>query len=168
MEHEFNTLIILAEVTTAFVAFAAIVASLNATVGKQLSPYQKLLVHFFTESGMIAVSVALLPLVLWSFRPDDAVVARYTMTYQLVVTGSYLVWYVRQRLRIHAPTPLPSLLVMIGYAAWVPIWLVTLSGAFWSPSLAIISASVLWSLCSGVVIFVYFLSSFVDVDDDTY
>ena len=41
MEHEFNTLVILAEITIAFVAFAAIVASLNVTVGNKLTPVPK-------------------------------------------------------------------------------------------------------------------------------
>ena len=67
MEHEFNTLTILAEITIAFVTFSAIVASLRVTLGKMLTPFQSLLVHFFTESGMLNVSVALLPLVLWGF-----------------------------------------------------------------------------------------------------
>ena len=67
MEQNFSTLTILAEVTTAFVAFSAIVASLRVTLGEKLTEFQKLLIHFFTESGMLAVSIALLPLVLWGF-----------------------------------------------------------------------------------------------------
>ena len=61
LERELATLTILAEVTIAFVAFSAIVASLRVTLGKKLTKFQNLLVHFFTESGMLAVSAALLP-----------------------------------------------------------------------------------------------------------
>ena len=162
MEHEFNTLIILAEVTTAFVAFAIIVASLNLTVGRKLSPFQKLLVHFFTESGLLALAVCLLPLVLWMFWQDEVVVARYTMIYQLLSASIYLAWYLRQRRKIDAPISLIPALVMIGYAVLIVVWVLTLSGAFWQPSLAIIAAGCLWALLSGALVFCYFLTSFVD------
>ncbi len=65
MEYDFSTLNILAEVTTAFVAFAVIVASIRLTIGGELTPFQKLLVHYFTESGLLNVSCCLLPGVLW-------------------------------------------------------------------------------------------------------
>ena len=165
MEHEFNTLIILAEVTTAFVAFSAIVASLNVTVGKKLTPFQKLLVHFFTESGMLSVSCCLLPLVLWSFWQDEVVIARYGITCQLVVAGTYFVWYLRQRVKIDAPTPLPSVLVILGYAVMFCVYAGTVTGILWQPSLGILAAGALWVLCSCALIFAYFLSSFVDNEE---
>jgi hypothetical protein len=162
LEHDFNTLTILAEVTIAFVAFSAIVASLKVTLGDKLTPFQSLLVHFFTESGMLAVSVALLPLVLWGFWQDELTVARCTILYALVTSGLYLSVYIRRRVRIEAPTPWPSLLVMVGWGILLPVLAVTLTEIFWQPTLAIIAAVCLWALCSGVVIFVSFLASFVD------
>ena len=167
MEHEFNTLIILAEVTTAFVAFSAIVASLNVTVGKKLTPFQKLLVHFFTESGMISVSCCLLPLVLWSFWQDEVVVARYAITFTLVTAVTYFVWYLRQRVKIDAPTALPSVLVILGYAVMFCVYAGTVTGILWQPSLGILAAGALWVLCSCALIFAYFLSSFVDSEEAT-
>ena len=62
MEENFNTLTLLAEVTTAFVAFSAIAGSLRVTLGEKLTEFQNLLIHLFTESGMLVVSIALLPL----------------------------------------------------------------------------------------------------------
>jgi len=162
LEHDFSTLTILAEVTIAFVAFAAIVASLKITLGKKLTSFQSLLVHFFTESGLINASVALLPLVLWGFWPDELKVSRFTISYALFTSGSYLIFYIRRRVKISAPTPWPSLLVMIGYGIWLPVLAITLTGFFWQPSLAIVAAVCLWALCSGVVVFVSFLASFVD------
>ena len=162
MEHDFSTLSILAEVTIAFVAFSAIVASLRVTLGKKLTPFQNLLVHFFTESGMLNVSVALLPLVLRSFWQDELTVSRYTIFYILVTTGPYLIFYIRRRLKIKAPTPWPSMLVMIGYGIWLPVLAISLTEIFWQPSLAIVAAICLWSLCSGAVIFTSFLATFVD------
>jgi hypothetical protein len=111
---------------------------------------------------MLSVSVALLPLVLSGFWQEELIVARYTLIYTLITTTAYLVFYVRRRLRVGAPTPLPSLFVMIGYGAWMTVLAVTLTETLWQPSLALIAAVCLWALCSGAVIFVSFLASFVD------
>jgi hypothetical protein len=165
LEYDFSTLTILAEVTIAFVAFSAIVASLRVTLGTKLTPFQSLLVHFFTESGMLSVSIALLPLVLWGFWQDELTVARYTILYTLAISTWYLIFYDRRRLKIQAPTPWPSLLVMIGYGIWLPVLAVTPTGIFGRPSLAIIAAFCLWSLCSSAVIFVSFLATFVDSEE---
>ena len=162
MEHDFSTLTILAEVTIAFVAFSAIVASLRVTLGKKLTPFQNLLVHFFTESGMLSVSVALFPLVLWGFWQDELTVSRYTIFYTLIASAAYLVAYIRRRVKIQAPTPWPSFFVIVGYGIWLPVLAITLTEIFWQPSLAIIAAVCLWALCSGAVIFVSFLATFVD------
>ena len=161
MEQDFNTLTILAEVTIAFVAFAAIVASLRITLGKKLTPFQSLLVHFFTETGLLNLSIALLPMVLWEFWQNEPTVAWYTTLYTLIVCTLYMVYYVRRRIQIKAPTPLPSLLVMIGYGIWITVLAITLSGIYWPPSLAIIAAFCLWGLISTAVIFVAFLATFV-------
>ncbi len=166
MERDLATLTILAEVTIGFVAFSAIVASLRVTLGKKLTALQNLLVHFFTESGMLAISIALLPLVLSGFWQDELIVARYTILYALVAGVTYLIFYIRRRLRIGAPTPLPSLLVMIGYGVVLTMLAVTLTEIFWQPSLAIIAAVCLWILCSGAVIFVSFLATFVEREDE--
>ena len=113
MDHDIHTLTILAEVTIAFIALAAIVASLRMTLGEELSPFQRLLVHFFTESGLLVVSVALLPLVLAGFWQDELTVARIANAYAFVVISTYLVTYIRRRIKINAPTPFASLVVMI-------------------------------------------------------
>jgi hypothetical protein len=164
LEHDFSTLTILAEVTTAFVAFSAIVSSLRITLGKKLTRFQNRLVHFFTESGMLNVSIALLPLVLWSFWQNELIVARFTISYALVASASYLPFSIRRRMKIEAPTPLPSLLVMISFGIWLPVLALTLTEIFWQPSLAIIEAFCLWALCSSVVVFVSFLATFVESD----
>lgn len=168
MEREIATLTILAEITIAFVAFSAIVASLRVTIGKKLTKFQHLLVHFFTESGMLAVSITLLPLVLSGFWEEELVIARFTLLYTTVLTTSYLVFYIRRRLRIGAPTPLPSLFVMIGYGVWMIVLAITLTEIIWKPSLAIIAAFCLWALCSGTVIFISFLATFVDAESEGF
>ena len=162
MEYDFSTLSILAEVTTAFVAFSAIIASIRVSFGEALTTFQNLLVQFFTVSGMLAVSIALAPMVLWQFWHDELLVARVSTWYALVTASLYIFYYIRRRIQIKAPTPLPSLLVMIGYGIYLAILIISLTEIFWQPSLAIITASCFWALCSSVVIFVYFLSTFID------
>ena len=162
MEQDFNTLTILAEINIGFVAFAAIVASLRVTFGKKLTPFQSLLVHFFTETGLLNISIALLPLVLWGFWPDEMIIAFYATLYAFLSATIYMVFYIKRRIRIKASTPLPSFLVIIGYGVWITVLAFTLSGLFWVPSLAIIAAFCFWGLISGAVIFVSFLATFVE------
>jgi len=165
METNISTLTVLANVTMAFVAFAAIVATLKMTLGRKLTAFQRLLVHFFTESGMLAVSVALLPLVLRGFWQDELVIARYTVFYTLTFCGAYLFYYIRRRISIKVPTPLASLFVMIGYGIWLPLLVITGIGIYWQPSLEIIAAFCFWALFSTVLIFVSFLASFVETEE---
>lgn len=161
MESSLSTLAVLAEVTTGFVAFSAIVASLRVTFGQELAPFQKLLVQFFIVSGMLVVSVVLLPLVLAEFWQDEYTVARYSILYTIAVCGTYFLYYIRQRLRVKAPTPLASLFVMIGYGFWLPGLAIVGTGIYWEPTLGIIAAMGFWGLFSSVVIFVSFLAEFV-------
>ncbi len=161
MESGFNTLALLAEIMTAFVGFAAIVASLRVSFGEALTDFQKLLVQFFTVSGMLGVSVMILPLVLAEFWNDEQTIAKYTIIYIVAVSGVYLTVYLRQRFRIRAPTPTVSAIVMIGYALWLPMLALIAGGLFWDATLGVIAAYGLWALASSVAIFVYFLREFI-------
>ena len=71
MESSLNTLSLFAEILMAFVAFSAIVASLRVSFGTALTDFQKLLVQFFTVTGMLGVSVFLLPLVIAEFSDSE-------------------------------------------------------------------------------------------------
>jgi hypothetical protein len=164
VEAAVSTLTNLAEVTTTFVGLAAIVASLRLTLGHALSPFQRLLVHFFVEAGMISVSIALAPVVLLSLGLDEISASKWTMFYAVAVSGLYLSHYVGRRRRIDAPTPLPSLLVMVGFAVWQPVLALVGLGAWSEPSLGLVTAYCYWALFSVVVIFISFLTSFVDLE----
>jgi hypothetical protein len=165
METNLDTLTVLAEVTIAFVALAAIVATLRRTFGEQLSPFQRLLIRWFIETGMLAVSIQLLPLVLAGFWQNEVTVARYSIFYTLIVTLAYLIYYIRRRIIIKAPTPLASLLVMIGSAIWLFVLAMAGAGIVLQPSLAIVVAYSFWVLMSGAIIFVTFLATFVFDED---
>ncbi len=167
MDTDFQTLIVLAEVLIAFVAFAAIVASIRLTVGRDLPPFQRLLIHFFIESGMIGTFIALLPMVLWSFFPDERLVVQVSGTITVVLAASYLAWYLKRRIAIKAPTPIASAAIILGWFLWIPILAAVLSGYLWEPTLAMLEATSLLVLVGGGVIFVTFLRTFLDVEHDS-
>jgi len=161
VEYDFSTLNILAEVTTAFVAFAVIVASIRLSIGGELTPFQKLLVHYFTESGLLAVSICLFPGVLWRVWPDESIVAAWTTWYTLITSATYTAFYLRRRTRLKVQMPLTSAFVFLGWFIWFAVLGMTLTGIFWQPSLAMITLVCFWALCTSALIFVSFLSSFI-------
>ena len=165
MEYDTSAIILLAEISIAFVAFAVIVASIRVSYGAKLEPFDLLLVHFFTESGMLATSIAVFPLVLLQFFSDELLVATVATWYSFLMLVIYLFYYLRRRLRIEAPTPILSLTNILVWLSWVVILGVTLTEQFWMPSLAIITAMVSWGICSGALIFMSFLSKFLAGDN---
>ena len=164
VDNPLDALIVLAEVLAAFVAFVVIVASLRVGFGEKLTPFQSLLVHFFTQSGMLATSFALLAIVLYQFWPDELRVATITTWYAFVMILVHWVSYLRRRRKIIAPTPLLSLLNIILWVVWIAILGVTLTKMYWLPSLALVAALMLWGLFSAAIIFISFLSSFVNAN----
>lgn len=167
MDTDFQTLIVLAEVLVAFVAFAAIVASIRLTVGRDLPPFQRLLIHFFIESGMIGTFIALMPMVLWSFFPDERLVVQVSGAITVVVASAYLAWYLKRRIAIKAPTPIASAAIILGWFLWIPILAAVMSGYLWEPKLAMLEATSLLVLVGGGVIFVTFLRTFLDIENDS-
>ena len=164
MVNPLSALIVLAEVLVAFVAFAVIVASIRVTFGQKLTPFQLLLVHFFTESGLLAMSFPLLAIVLYQFWPDEMRVATITTWYSFLMILAYLVYYLRRRRRIKAPTPILSLLNIVLWIVWVAVLGITLTEIYWQPSLALVAALTFWGLISAAIIFISFLSAFLQAN----
>ncbi len=164
MPNPLSALIVLAEILVAFVAFAVIVASIRVTYGQKLTAFQLLLVHFFTESGLLAMSFPLLAIVLYQFWPDELRVATITTWYALLMILVYLAYYLRRRIKIKASTPMLSLLNIILWIVWVAILGLTLTEIYWLPSLALIAALTFWGLVSAAVIFISFLTAFLHGD----
>jgi len=156
-----ETLIVLAELTIALVAFVAIVSCLRITSGESLTPFELMLVQFFTESGLLVFSVVVFPLVLLQFWSDERLVAQISCWYALILLAIYFPFYFLRRSRIDAPVYIPLLISSGGWLCWFIALGMTLTGVFWEPSLAIIAAFAFWGLCSFSLIFIAFLSSFV-------
>ncbi len=161
MRPDFDLLLVIAEIGIAFVAFSTIVAALQPIRGKKFTRYQILLVHFYIESGGLTVILSLLPILLWHFFHDEQLVWRLATLAFLFNTIFYLGTYVMRRRKVRAPTPSPSLFVMIGYFIWAILMTLTAAGTFWQPSLAILEAYLLWGLAGSLVIFNYFFGSFI-------
>jgi len=113
---------------------------------------------------MLATSFALLAIVLYQFWPDELRVATITTWYAFVMILVHWVSYLRRRRKIIAPTPLLSLLNIILWVVWIAILGVTLTKMYWLPSLALVAALMLWGLFSAAIIFISFLSSFVNAN----
>lgn len=161
MEYNTDTLIALAELTIAFVAFVVIVSSLRITSGEKLTPFEIMLVQFFTESGLLLFSVTTFPLVLFEFLSDESFIANIACWYTLILLAIYFPFYFLRRSKIDAPRNIPLLISTGGWLCVVVALGMTVTGAFWEPSLGIIVATVFWGLSSFSLIFLAALSSFV-------
>ena len=116
MNSEIDVLSILAEVTIAFVAFSTIVATIKLSIGGELTPYQRILIHYFTESSMLMLSILLLALVLIARYPNQEIfVATVVLRFSFFTMAGYLFWYLRRRTRLKIPTAPISLVVIVGY-----------------------------------------------------
>ena len=163
MNDTLDVLLTLAEITVVFVAFAVIVAAIRITFGEKLARYQILLVHFFTEGGMLVASFALVTVVLYQFFPDELHAATIATWYCLLTIAAYLLTYLYRRGEIKAPTPLLSVLNIAVWFIWVIVLALTLSELFWLPSFAIIAGLTLWGLASTTIIFISFLNAILDI-----
>lgn len=163
MNYDFSSLIVISEVNAAFLAFAVIVASIRVTSGEKLDAFQLLLVEFFAWTGMIAITIGLLPTVLWHFWPDEHKVASIVSWYSLAMLMGYLPYYLRRRARTKATFSLMTAFTILGWFIWLLVLLMISLGYVWQPTLGIISAYTLWCLFSSMMIFYSFLASFLGV-----
>ena len=165
MQSNLDFLALYSEVVMAFVAFATIVATLRQAFVGHLTQLQNLLVRFFVWIGFLNLVMALLPIALSTTLSDELLVWRISTYTLLGLTALYLPLYVYRRRKINAPIPLVSLFVMIGYGIALIGIVVTATEIFWPPSLATTTYFLMWGFFSNIAVFVYFLGTFVDIDD---
>ena len=142
-----------------------IVASIKLSLGDAMTPYQRLVIHYFTESCLISISILLLTIVLIQWFPERSLlVSTISCVYAFIATALYLAWYMKRRIAILAPRPVVSMLVILGYSVMIVLLGITISGVYWEPTIKIVGAIGLWNLMGAGVIFTAFLSSFIDKD----
>jgi len=164
MQMNLDYLVLHAEITMAFVAFATIVATLRQAFGGYLTRLQNLLFRFFVEVGFLGMIMALVPIALSTILTSDLQVWRVSTYSILALTGLYLPFYVRRRKKIEEHIPWISILVMVGYGISIIIMIVTATELFWLPSLATTTYFLAWALISNIAIFVYFLGTFIELN----
>ena len=98
-----------------------------------------MLIHFFIESGMIAAFIALLPMVLWSFFPDERLVTQ--------VSG--------------------AIAIILAWFLWLPILAAVVSGQLWEPTLAVLEATSFLGLVGGGDVFITVLKTVLDARQDS-
>ena len=163
MEYDSSTFETLAELTLAFIAFVAIVASLRVTSGEALTPFEILVVKFFVESGLLLFTVAVLPIVLLQFSSDTAYVATATTWYAFLAVVAYLSFYFwRRRSVAGAPVNLLLSIVSLGWLVCAMALGISLTGAFFQPSMALLAALLIWGFCSSSLVFTSFLTRFLE------
>ena len=165
MQSNLDFLVLYAEISMAFVAFATIVATLRQAFGGRLTPLQYLVFRFFVEIGFLLLLVAIVPIALSTIVTSELQVWRISTYTILILVGFYLPFNINRRRKIEAPVPVVSALVMVGYGISIIVMLVTATEWFWLPSVATTTYFLIWGLLSNIAIFVYFLGTFVAIDD---
>ena len=71
-------------------------------------------------------------------------------------------YYLNRRRKIDAPVPLVTVLVILGYLAMAILTIVVATERIWAPSLATVTIFMVWALIADIIVFVYYLSTFVE------
>lgn len=167
MQSSIEFLSLYSEVTIAYVAFMAIVATLRHSFGERLSAFQYLLVRFFVEVGLIHVLLSMLAVALFHALESELLVWRIVTYGNLATAAFYLPYYVRRRRRAQSGIPPGSLFVMVGYAVAVLVMAATTLERWWAPSLLTVSLYYMWVAVGNVIVFFIFLGSFLRVAEAT-
>ncbi len=162
MQSNLDFLVLYAEITMAFIAFATIVATLRQAFGGHLTRLQNLLFHFFVEVGFLHLIIAIAPIALLTILTSEVQVWRLSTYMILILTGLYLPFYIRRRIKIEERIPWISLLVMVGYGIFIIAMVATATELFWLPSLATTTYFLVWGLISNIAMFIYFLGTFLE------
>ena len=163
MQSNLDFLVLYAEITMAFIAFATIVATLRQAFGEHLTRLQNLLFHYFVEVGFLHLTMAIVPIALLTILTSEVQVWRLSTYTILILTAFYLPFYIRRRKKLKERIPWVSLVVMIGYGISLIAMILTATELFWLPSLATTTYFLIWGLISNIAIFVYFLGTFVEM-----
>ncbi|RLA48009.1 MAG: hypothetical protein DRR06_00810 [Gammaproteobacteria bacterium] len=156
-----------AEVALAFVAFAAIVATLRQAFHEHFTPLQYVMFRFFVESGMIYVANAFVSLALLKIVADKDMAWQLSIYYLLANLTIYMPFHIRRRRRLGVALPRVSLIVIAGYVILEVLMIATVSELWWQPSFTVVAVVLMWGLVGNGLIFLQFLETFVSVKEVT-
>ena len=166
MELGLEALYLYVEVVIAFVAFAAIVATLRQSFGNKLTSLQYILFRWFVEVALLLVFVSFTVIVLAAIIEPKALAWRYSTLFIVIAIPLYLFSYLRRRAQLGLTMPTSSKLVSLGYACASLFLISTLFGWTGPPSIDSILIFFTWSLGCLFIVFIQFLSLFIDIEKD--
>jgi hypothetical protein len=161
METNTSFLEIYAGIVMAFIAFSTIVATLRQTSGLGVTPHQNLLTRYYVETGFLHLILVMVALALLTFLPDDLVwrLINYGVLASILL---YMPYIFARRRRLGLPLPVASQLVAFGYLLAAMATIVLAAEWIWMPSLASTTVIFVWFLIADIIIFVLYLSTFVE------
>ncbi len=167
MDTNIDFIVAYANITIAYVAFMAIIATLCNSFGERLSDLQYLLVRFFVEVGLIHLMQSLIIIALFYVLENKSLVWAIGTYCALLTVAGYLPYYIARRIRIRATIPAGSKFVICGYAIIICLLTITALEIWWAPSLLTVSLYFLWVTLGNFLVFIIFLGSFLQLGDTT-
>jgi len=150
----------IAQISIAFVGFSAIVEVVRDRTQHERSQFENMLARTMIEFGFQALFLALLPLIVFRYVPDQSpVVWRGLLALAVAALGGQFLIYMRRRTRVEQPTFLMPR-VFVGWAgASALIVLSAFAGlAGLIPVDAAYVAILVWLLISGSISFIVIVS----------
>lgn len=161
---EFLTLY--AQLCLAWVAFTAIVATLRQALGGNFTPLQYVMFRYFVESSLLFFMMTLASIALLESIDDEQRVWQITIAMFVVAIATYVPFHIRRRIKLGVPLPLTSLMVTVGYSVLLVILVLSLVSDLLRPSLMLVAVTCVYSIGGNSIIFVQFLGTFVEVDEE--
>jgi hypothetical protein len=158
-------MILYTEVSLAWVAFAAIVATLRQALGGFFTPLQYVMFRYFVECSLMYFITSLSTVAFLDAMADEQSAWQASAALSLLGLLFYLPFHIHRRVRLGVPMPLISRVTMFGYLVLLVVLLSALAELWWKPSLGIMAATFIFGMATNTLIFMQFLGSFVEVKD---
>ena len=158
-------MILYTEVCLAWVAFAAIVATLRQALGGFFTPLQYVMFRYFVECSLMYFMTSLSTVAFLGAMADEQSAWQASAALSLIGLVLYFPFHIHRRVRLGVPMPLVSKVTTFGYLVLFVVLLSALAELWWKPSLGIMAATFIFGMATNTLIFMQFLGSFVEVKD---
>ncbi len=166
MQAHLDVLHLYVEIIIAYVAFAAIVATLRQSFGNKLTSLQYTLFRWFVEVGLLLAFLSFTIIVLANVIEAEIDAWKYSTLLIVIAITLYMFSYLRRRSRLKIVMPASSKFVITGHVCLILFLTFTLTEWVWIPSFEAILIYFTWALASLFIVFVQFLILFIDIETD--
>lgn len=160
-----DALYLFVEVNIAFVAFAAIVATLRQSFGGKLTPLQYLLFRFFVESGLLCTFGAFVCILIVTLIEPIALAWWYSTVVVAVLGFPYLAFHLTRRAKMGLKLHAVSKFLSVVNGCFFLFLASTLIPGGLAPSAATLLIYFTWIFGSLLIVFVQFITLFVDTEE---